>query len=194
MGLHDGGCQTEVEGVNVCLIPARSGSKRLPGKNTKDFYGKPVVGYSVGTAIDSGLFRSVLVSTDDENLPPLYPCELRPFGLSGDDATDWDVIADYIDWHLDIDFLCYLYPVAPMVTVQDLIQGYSMVRGPFNVACAKGQFYWIDVEWFRGATEQEYYDSFTYIPGIEYPDVNTAEDWERLRVMYAARESVRISE
>lgn len=183
--------------MNVCLIPARSGSKRLPGKNTKDFYGKPVIAYSIETAKQSGLFgpEGIWVSTDNEDSMRRCWHEMdvdayvRSPETATDGATDYQVIDDYL-WALGGDedkYLCYFYPVAPMVTVRDLIQGYYMIRGPFNVVAVEGQFYWIDVEWFRGATEAEYYAETTLIPGIEYPDVNTAEDWEELRVAYAAR-------
>ena len=50
---------------NICIIPARGGSKRIPRKNIKEFLGKPIIAYSIKAAIDSGLFDEVMVSTDD---------------------------------------------------------------------------------------------------------------------------------
>ena len=50
----------------VCIIPARGGSKRIPKKNIKLFYGKPLIAYSIEVALDSGLFEKVVVSTDNE--------------------------------------------------------------------------------------------------------------------------------
>ena len=54
--------------MNICVIPARGGSKRIKSKNIKDFCGKPIIKYSIDAAIKSGLFRSVIVSTDDEDI------------------------------------------------------------------------------------------------------------------------------
>ena len=51
---------------NICIIPARGGSKRIPRKNIKTFMGKPIIAYSIEAALQSGLFDEVMVSTDDE--------------------------------------------------------------------------------------------------------------------------------
>ena len=53
---------------NICIIPARGGSKRIPKKNIKEFLGKPIIAYSINAAINSGLFDVVMVSTDDQEI------------------------------------------------------------------------------------------------------------------------------
>ena len=50
---------------NLCIIPARGGSKRIPRKNIKPFMGKPIMAYSIEAALKSKLFDEVMVSTDD---------------------------------------------------------------------------------------------------------------------------------
>ncbi len=50
----------------ICIIPARGGSKRIPHKNIKPFLGKPIIRYSIEAALESRLFDTVMVSTDDE--------------------------------------------------------------------------------------------------------------------------------
>ena len=50
---------------NLCIIPARGGSKRIPRKNIKPFMGKPIMAYSIEAALESGIFDEVMVSTDD---------------------------------------------------------------------------------------------------------------------------------
>ena len=52
----------------VAIITARGGSKRIPGKNKKDFLGKPIICYSIEAALESGIFDEVMVSTDDEEI------------------------------------------------------------------------------------------------------------------------------
>ena len=56
---------------NICIIPARGGSKRIPKKNIKNFLGKPIILYSIQVAINSGLFDEVMVSTDDIEIADL---------------------------------------------------------------------------------------------------------------------------
>ena len=52
----------------LCIIPARGGSKRIPRKNIKEFHGRPIITYSIETALKSGLFKEVMVSTDCEEI------------------------------------------------------------------------------------------------------------------------------
>ncbi|MBN1837576.1 MAG: pseudaminic acid cytidylyltransferase [Spirochaetales bacterium] len=52
----------------LCVIPARSGSKRIPNKNTRLFCGKPIMAYSIEAALESGCFAEVMVSTDDPHI------------------------------------------------------------------------------------------------------------------------------
>lgn len=53
---------------NLCIIPARGGSKRILRKNIKDFLGKPIIAYSIEAALKSGMYDEVMVSTDDEEI------------------------------------------------------------------------------------------------------------------------------
>ena len=52
----------------IAIITARGGSKRIPGKNIKEFCGKPILSYSIKAALDSKIFDTVMVSTDDEKI------------------------------------------------------------------------------------------------------------------------------
>ena len=54
--------------MNVAVIPARGGSKRIPRKNIRDFCGKPMIAWPIKVAKESGLFEHILVSTDDEEI------------------------------------------------------------------------------------------------------------------------------
>lgn len=62
----------------LAMITARGGSKRIPGKNTKDFCGKPIIAYSIEIAFQSGLFDEVMVSTDSEEIAGIA----RAYGAS----------------------------------------------------------------------------------------------------------------
>ena len=89
---------------NVAIIPARGGSKRIPGKNIRPFAGKPIIGYSIETALESGLFDRVIVSTDDEEIAEIsrkFGAEvpfMRPAELAQDASADIDTFRHYFEW------------------------------------------------------------------------------------------------
>ena len=78
----------------VAFIPARQGSKRVPGKNVRALGGHPVIAYSIVPAIESGVFESVIVSTDSEEIAAVarhYGADvpfLRPSQFAGDTSPD----------------------------------------------------------------------------------------------------------
>ena len=79
--------------MNIAVIPARGGSKRIPRKNIKPFQGKPMIAWSIELAKKSGLFEHVVVSTDDEEIAGIdreFGAEV-PFG-SGISHTFKDIL------------------------------------------------------------------------------------------------------
>ena len=87
---------------NICIIPARGGSKRLPNKNIMDFFGKPVIAYAIECAKKSQLFDTVFVSTDSEKIAEIavsYGAEvsfLRSAETSSDHATTMAVLDEVL--------------------------------------------------------------------------------------------------
>jgi CMP-N,N'-diacetyllegionaminic acid synthase len=85
---------SEKQPTIVALIPARSGSKRVPDKNIRPLNGHPVMAYTIAAALQSGIFSSVIVSTDSERYADIaryYGAEvpfLRPPELAGDVSPD----------------------------------------------------------------------------------------------------------
>ena len=114
----------------LCIIPARGGSKRIPKKNIKEFHGKPIIAYSINTALKSGLFKEVIVSTDCEEIKMIsqkYGAEvpfLRSETNSNDFATTVDVVNEVVEAYRKMgqafDEICVLYPCAPFVSATDL--------------------------------------------------------------------------
>lgn len=105
----------------VAVIPARGGSKRIPGKNIKNFLGAPLITYPIKALKSTGLFGEVYVSTDSEEIASLAEdagaCVpfLRTSGLSGDYVSTLDVIKDAIlnlDNLSDSTLLICAYPAA----------------------------------------------------------------------------------
>lgn len=111
----------------ICIIPARGGSKRILGKNIKDFLGKPLIAYSIEAALNSKVFSDVIVSTDDEmiaNVAREFGANVpffRDASLSDDYATSTDVIKDAIG-RVNSSFsdVCCLYATAPLITAEIL--------------------------------------------------------------------------
>ncbi len=123
--------------MRLAVIPARGGSKRIPRKNIKNFFGKPIIAWSIDVAIQSGCFDRVVVSTDDEeiaNISRSHGAEVpfsRPSELSGDKATTIPVIAHAIEWFksekLELSSVCCIYPTAPLLRPADLLRGFNML-------------------------------------------------------------------
>lgn len=111
--------------MNIAIIPARGGSKRIPRKNIKEFHGKPMIAYSIEAAIESNCFDRIIVSTDDSEVAEVakkFGAEVpfvRPESLADDYATTMDVIQHAIYWFKDNDFsvdnVCCLYATAPLL-------------------------------------------------------------------------------
>ncbi len=83
---------------NLSIITARGGSKRIPRKNIKDFMGKPIIAYSIKTAIESNLFEEVMVSTDDNEIATIsqsYGAKV-PFLRSAENSDDYSGTADVL--------------------------------------------------------------------------------------------------
>ena len=120
---------------NLCIIPARGGSKRIPRKNIKEFLGKPIIAYSIESALESGLFDEVIVSTDDFEVAECaksYGAEV-PFMRTEDTANDYATLADVIREVLNtysnigkhFDNVCLMLATAPLLDVKDVIAAYD---------------------------------------------------------------------
>lgn len=114
----------------IAMITARGGSKRIPRKNIKEFCGRPILAYSIEAALQSELFDTVMVSTDDEEIAAVarqYGAEV-PFYRSEKTANDFattndvllEVLAEYEKRGEHYDIGCCLYPTAPFVTASKL--------------------------------------------------------------------------
>ena len=130
--------------MNIAIIPARGGSKRIPKKNIKNFLGKPIIAYSIEAALASGCFGKVIVSTDDSEISEVaqeYGAQvpfIRPQELSNDYTATNPVIAHAIDWMQsngdDINHVCCLYATAPFIqayTISNAYKNFSKLSADF---------------------------------------------------------------
>lgn len=124
--------------MNLAIIPARGGSKRIPHKNIKLFGGRPMIAWSIAAARDSGLFDQIIVSTDDIQIAEVARAEgatvpfMRPPELSDDHTGTKPVIAHAISWLAENgtypDLVCCIYATAPFVDADDLRRGLDSLR------------------------------------------------------------------
>ena len=116
----------------IAIITARGGSKRIPGKNKKDFLGKPIICYSIEAALQSSMFEEVMVSTDDDEIAKIAIKSgatvpfMRSEKTSNDFATTDDVLMEVLDEYkkrgMTFDYMACLYPTAPFITADKLNQ------------------------------------------------------------------------
>ena len=119
--------------MKIAVIPARSGSKRIPRKNIKLFCGKPMIAWSIEAARASGLFDHIVVSTDDAEIAEVAKAHgaevpfMRPAALSDDHTGTSPVVAHAIEWYRAQgqmpDPVCCIYATAPFVIAEDLQRG-----------------------------------------------------------------------
>lgn len=124
----------------LAVIPARGGSKRIPRKNIKPFYGKPMIAYSIQAALDSGQFDDVIVSTDDEEIAQVARDHgattpfMRPPELANDYAGTGEVVVHAINWFRDqgtpYDAVCCIYATAPLLDPARLCEGWDKLQQP----------------------------------------------------------------
>ncbi len=121
---------------NLAVIPARSGSKGLKNKNIRMFAGKPLMAYTIESAINSNQFKCVHVSTDSlkyADIARQYGADvpfLRSEKLSTDEAGTWDtvrfVINEYLRLGNEFDTVTVLQPTSPLRTAGDIIAAFHI--------------------------------------------------------------------
>jgi N-acylneuraminate cytidylyltransferase/CMP-N,N'-diacetyllegionaminic acid synthase len=113
------------------VIPARGGSKGLPGKNIKMFCGKPLIAHTIEQAKQSNFIDRVIVSTEDEKVAQIslkFGAEvpfMRPKKLSADDSSTIDVLLHAMDWlekkeRYLFDILVLLHATTPLRNAEDI--------------------------------------------------------------------------
>ena len=133
----------------ICIIPARSGSKRIKNKNIVKFNGKPLISYPIQTAKKSKLFRRIIVSTDSVKIKKIalkYGAEvpyLRSKKLSNDYTGTNDVLKDVIK-KLKLQNFKYvfcIYPTAPLINSRDLKIAFKKMKNKnFSQIVATNKF------------------------------------------------------
>jgi N-acylneuraminate cytidylyltransferase len=181
----------------ICIIPARGGSVRIPRKNIKPFFGKPIILYSIETALASELFDQVIVSTDDDEIKAIAQkaaawVHFRPPGW--DELGTQEVASRIVEAFSPVpELVCVIYATVPMLSVEDLKVGLarnnattfalSVGTDPLRDA---GMFYWGTGEAFCERVRLFNYDTrMVPIPEERICDINEPYDWSLAEKMYA---------
>jgi len=122
--------------MNLCVIPARGGSKRIPKKNIKLFCGKPLIAYSIEKAKNSNLFNKIVVSTDSEEIAKVaknYGAEIlyRPKELADDFSTSMEVFehaVNELNKEKKYKYACMIYATAPLLDTKYLKIGLDRLK------------------------------------------------------------------
>ncbi len=143
----------------LCIIPARSGSKGLPGKNIKKLLGKPLLAHTIQQAKGSRYIDRIIVSTDNKNIAAIsgrYGAQtpfLRPKSLATDTAKSADVVLHAINWlnkkgsYTDIAIL--LQPTSPLRLTEDIDKAIKLLfkknaQAVVSVCEAEHSPYWMN--------------------------------------------------
>jgi pseudaminic acid cytidylyltransferase len=123
---------------NLCIIPARGGSKRIPKKNIKMFFGKPIISYPIKAATQSKLFKEIMVSTDNRKIAeiskkyganiPFFRSELNSNDHSILNDVVNEVIVEYKNRGLTFDNVCCILPTACLIKSDDIKKGFEILQ------------------------------------------------------------------
>lgn len=127
-------------GKNLAIIPARSGSKRIPDKNVRDFCGKPLIYYPISIALESGLFDRVIVDTDSRKIAEIgekFGAQvpyLRPKNLAQDTSSVIDAVLLLLsrlkkDGYVP-NTICLLQATSPLREFEDILNCYELLKKP----------------------------------------------------------------
>lgn len=128
----------EPPSLNLAILPARGGSKRIKNKNIVDFLGRPIIAYPLEALKKTGLFSHIHVSTDDLEIKRTveglgFPVDfMRPKELASDTATLTSALRWTIDQFVaagkDFEVVCVMMPCSPTIQAGDIVEAYEIFR------------------------------------------------------------------
>lgn len=188
--------------MSIAIIPAKGHSERIARKNIRDFQGKPIIAYSIATARACGLFDSILVSTDDDDIARIAQGLGAEVMIRGDEWSlemigPLDVARHCLELMGEsaLEFVCVIYATAPLMSISDLMRGWRAVN---RTGCAyavsigehpflhdAAQFFWCRA-WALLGRHPEWGSDTVLIPidPARDCDLNTEEDFSRAEQMY----------
>jgi len=175
--------------MNIAIIPARGGSKRIPRKNIKSFCGQPMIAYAIKAAQASGLFEHVLVSTDDAEIQTIANSLgaetpfVRPAELANDFTATVPVVAhavqacEALGWQFSN--VCCIYPSVPFIEVGDL-------KGSLAQLSERGADYCFPVTEFPSAIQRALKHNSNGLMAPFYPEYELTRSQDLEAAFYDA--------
>lgn len=191
---------------SLAIIPARGGSTRIPRKNIRLFYGKPIIAYAIEAAQESNLFNHIVVSTDDREIAEVaakYGAEIsiRPAELGKNEIGTWAVTRHaargYIaDEDEGVDKVCCIYATNPMIDISDLCNAEGELDAHIDHVISVGypslrdasHFYWSTIHAIAADIGYFARESTTVCYKVDENricDINTEDDFLKAEKMYA---------
>ena len=121
----------------LAIIPARGGSKAIPLKNLYKLNKKPLIQYTIQTAINSNIFTKIVVSSDNKKILNFsknlgkYPCIIDHPNTKDNSSTDSvinSVLKDEIKNNINYDYICVIEPTSPLRSIKSLIKAYEYLK------------------------------------------------------------------
>jgi N-acylneuraminate cytidylyltransferase len=141
----------------IAIITARGGSKRIPKKNIKEFFGKPMLSYAINACKDSRIFSEIMVSTDSDEIAEVARNSgaqvpfMRSPKTADDFATTFDVLEEVINNYKnkeqEFNYLCCIYPCVPFLSGQTLQSAYNQLIESDNDALQPVCKFPVPIEW-----------------------------------------------
>lgn len=189
-----------MKSTTTCIIPARGGSQRIPKKNQRHFFGRPIITYAINTALNSHLFDRVIVSTDDPIIAQIATTQgatlhLRTETMAHDNIGTQAVARHVInDMQIDTPLICVLYATTPMVIADDLRRAFGLLKSDLTIdyIVPIGQWLQDPGQWYFGRLDAflsgvplaDLGTRLLPIPQNRAIDINTFADWDIVRKNY----------
>lgn len=135
---------------NIAIIPARAGSNRIPNKNIKMFFGKPILAWTIINLKKSKLFKDIYVSTDSKkiaNIAKKYGAKVpfyRSKKLSGNFTGTQKVVQNMINFltknGAEMSYVCCVYPTACNIRPKDVKKGFYKIKKKWDFVISASQY------------------------------------------------------
>lgn len=125
----------------LAIIPARAGSKRLPGKNHKIFHGKPLIEWTINSALDSRYIDEIVITSNDKSVLDIgssfnsVSCIDRAEEISSDKASSVDVVVDVLKTRNNFEYFILLQPTSPLRSSTHIDEALSYTFNNLAVSC-----------------------------------------------------------
>ena len=178
--------------TTIALIPARGGSKGIPGKNISPLLGHPLIAYSIAAALASRCISRTIVSTDSEEIAEIskrYGAEvpfIRPAEFSTDMSTDRDFLVHAIDWLAENesaqpDYIVHLRPTSPLREFEVIDEAIRLLRKTAAATslrsahlASKTPYKWFQMDdsgYFKGIRPDDLRPEYYNLPRQSFPPV-----------------------